>query len=87
MKIPSVSWAFFGLAVVMLVGYVLNRGLYIGSEIEFTTLTLNDGNTVPYYKKYCHYLYLNGVQVVWVNSKRDRSEVEQTFCSPLRIAD
>lgn len=32
-RIPSVAWAFFGLAVVIYAVYLLNRGVYIGSVV------------------------------------------------------
>ena len=31
-RIPSVAWAFFGLAVVIYLVYLLNRGVYVGSD-------------------------------------------------------
>jgi hypothetical protein len=34
MKLPSIGLAFFGLAVIVLIGHVLNRRLYIGSTIR-----------------------------------------------------
>jgi hypothetical protein len=32
-RIPSVAWAFFGLAVVIYLVYLLNRGVYVGSAV------------------------------------------------------
>jgi len=53
MKIPSVGWAFFALAVIVLIGYVLNRGIYIGSEVRRS----------PYgYAKHCRYLHFAGAK-------------------------
>jgi hypothetical protein len=77
MKIPTVGWAFFGLAVLVVAGYVLNRGLYIGSTIERGT----DGTL---WFKTCHYLYLNGVRDVmsWHFAKT-REEAESVFCVPI----
>jgi hypothetical protein len=85
MKLPPVGWAFFGSAVVALIGYVLNRGLYIGSTMEVTQLS--ERFPVPYYKKYCRYLYLNGVDLAFANSDTDREKAENAFCSPLRISN
>ena len=31
-RIPSVAWAFFGLAAVIYLVYLLNRGVYVGSD-------------------------------------------------------
>jgi hypothetical protein len=38
MKVPPVGWAFFGLVVLILVGYVLNRGIVIWSDIRRVSL-------------------------------------------------
>lgn len=31
-RVPSVAWAFFGLAVVIYLVYLLNRGVFVGSD-------------------------------------------------------
>ena len=62
MRYLSARWALFGLAIVILVGYGLNRGVLIGSRIE--TARLSDNYPVPFYKKHCRYLFFNGIQQV-----------------------
>jgi len=34
MRLPSVCWAFFGFAVLIPAGYVLDRGIFIGSDVQ-----------------------------------------------------
>jgi hypothetical protein len=82
MKLPPVSWAFFGLAVAILVGYLLTIGIFAGTEV--TSQRVSDGLL---YSKECRYLYLNGTRLVFNNGAvgRDREEVEDSsegFCPP-----
>jgi hypothetical protein len=77
MKIPTIGWAFFALAVVVLAGYVLNRGLYVGSTIDGRFI---NGNAS--YRQRCHYLYLNGVRDESGFWMEDR-ELTNFFCPPL----
>jgi hypothetical protein len=82
MRLRSTVWAFAGGAVIVLAGYSLNRGVYVGSAIE--AARLSDQYPVPFYKKHCRYLYLNGVQQVWTSSKSTREEAEKSSCAPLK---
>ena len=61
MRSPSVRWIWIliGVAVVLLAGYGLNRGILVGSRVE--AARLSDDYPVPFYKKHCHYLFLTGV--------------------------
>jgi hypothetical protein len=82
MKLPPVSWAFFGLAVAMLLGYLLTIGIFIGTEV-----TTDPRSSPPLYAKECKYLYLNGIRLVFNNRAvgRDQAEVEDNpegFCPP-----
>ena len=49
------GWAFFALVVVVLVGYVLNRGIYIG----YTMTSYRVGDRT-FFLKNCRYLHLSG---------------------------
>ena len=71
-----------GLAVVLLLGYGLNRGILVGSRIE--TARLSDAYPVPFYKKHCRYLFLTGIQQVWTTSESTREEAEQASCAALK---
>lgn len=82
MRLLSARWALFGLAVVMLVGYGLNRGVLVGSRIE--TARLSDVYPVPFYKKHCRYLFFTGVQQVWTSSESTREEAEKSSCAALK---
>jgi len=67
MRIPSAGWAFFGLALIVLVGYVLDRGILVGSYIDpryFQTV----GTEKQYlYFKMCRYLHFGGIHYVQIN--------------------
>jgi hypothetical protein len=82
MRLSSALWALFGLAVLLLVGYGLNRGILVGSRIE--TARLSEQYPVPFYKKHCRYLFFTGVQQVWTSSESTREEAEQSSCAPLK---
>lgn len=82
MRLSSALWALFGLAVLLLAGYGLNRGILVGSRIE--TARLSDQYPVPFYKKHCRYLFFTGVQQVWTSSELTREEAEQSSCAPLK---
>jgi hypothetical protein len=75
MRWSTVSRAVLGLAGVLLVGYLLNRGLYVGSV---TMLDTASGLLV--YEKQCHYLHLNGVRDVRINAGLDEKDAQRTFC-------
>jgi hypothetical protein len=82
MRLPSARWALLGLAVVLLCGYGLNRGVLVGSRIE--AARLSDDYPVPFYKKHCRYLFFTGVQQVWTNSEATREEAEKSSCAALK---
>jgi hypothetical protein len=84
MRLSTVGWAFFGLAVIVLISYFLNPGLYIGSNI-IEVRTRSDGSLVSFHS--CRYLYFSGIREVggfWLSSTY--KEAEQTSCPPLRIS-
>jgi hypothetical protein len=82
MRIRTVGGAFLGLAVVVVAGYALNRGVLVGSRIE--TARLSDDYPVPFYKKHCRYLFFTGIQQVWTTSESTREEAENTSCATLK---
>ena len=82
MRLPSARWALLGLAVVLLTGYGLNRGVLVGSRIE--AARLSDDYPVPFYKKHCRYLFFTGIQQVWTSSESTREEAENSSCAPLK---
>jgi hypothetical protein len=61
------------LAVAVLLGYVLDRGIYIGSVIrqQPTPGTL-------FYTKYCRYLHLSGIHEDFAVTEMNRSAVENS---------
>lgn len=75
MKVPSVGWAFFGLAVVLIVGVLLNKGVFIGSSIS--PRVLDNGGF--YFRKNCNYLFLTGTKVDW-HSADNYAEAEEILC-------
>ncbi len=82
MRLQSAGWAFAAMAIVALVGYSLNRGVYVGSTIE--TARLSNDYPVPFFKKRCQYLFLNGVQQVWTASESTREDAEKSSCAMLK---
>jgi len=72
MKRPWLGWVCYGLAALVVMGYILHGGLYSGSSLDFTGHV--DGK--PAYKMVCHYLYLNG-------TRDDVTLADRRFCPPL----
>ena len=59
------GWAVIGLCCIVLVGYALHRGLYIGKHIDYrldATYECNEGTcaTAPGYRLYCTYWTVHG---------------------------
>ena len=74
-------WSIIGrvasaLVAVVLVGYLLSRGIYVGSA---TMLDTASGLLV--YEKRCLYLYPNGVHEVRMN-ELDEEDAQQRSCPP-----
>jgi hypothetical protein len=82
MRLRSAGWALFGVAIIILAGYGLNRGILVGSRVE--SARLSDDYPVPFYKKHCRYLFFNGIQQVWTGSTSTREEAEDSSCAPLK---
>jgi hypothetical protein len=81
MKRSSLGWSFFGLAVIVFVGYALNRGLYVGSSID---VSMRQGEGKFLYAKSCHYLYFSGVRDITGGLESpSRANAESTSCAPL----
>jgi hypothetical protein len=62
---PNLVWAVIGLCCVVLVGYALHRGIYIGKHIDYrlgARYECNEGTCrkVPAYKLYCTYWTVHG---------------------------
>jgi hypothetical protein len=82
MRLSSALWALLGLAIVLLAGYGLNRGILVGSRIE--AARLSEQYPLPFYKKHCRYLFFTGVQQVWTSAESTREEAEKSSCAPLK---
>jgi hypothetical protein len=82
MKRSSLRWLILGLAVIVLVGYLLSRGLYIGSTID---VSMRQGEGKALYTKSCRYLYLDGVHGVsnFGLESPSREGAESTSCALL----
>jgi hypothetical protein len=63
---PLLVWVVLGLCCVVLVGYALHRGLYIGEHIDYSLGASYECNqqgacgNVPGYKLYCKYWTVDG---------------------------
>ena len=75
MRWSTVSRAVLTLAGVVLVGYLLSRGVYVGSNT-----ILDSASGLLVYEKRCHYLYLNGVRDVRMNAGLDEEDTQRRFC-------
>jgi hypothetical protein len=71
MKRSSLAWLIFGLTIVVLIGFLLSRGLYVGSAID---VSMRQGEGKFLYSKSCHYLYLNGVHDIGTGSETPSRE-------------
>jgi hypothetical protein len=81
MRLKMASWVLLAVAVLVL-GYGLNRGIYVGSRIE--TARLSDEYPVPFYKKHCRYLFFTGIEQVWTTSESTREEAASSSCATLK---
>lgn len=70
------------LLVLVVVFFALNRGIYVGSKIE--TAQLSDVYPVPFYKKHCRYLFLNGIKQVFTSAESTREDAERIACATLK---
>jgi hypothetical protein len=81
MKRSSLGWLVFGLAIVVLIGFLLSRGLYIGSVID---VSMRQGEGKFLYSKSCHYLHLDGVRDVSTGTETpSRESAEAISCALL----
>jgi hypothetical protein len=82
MKLSSLGWSIFGLAVIVLIGYLLNSGLYVGSTID---VSMRQGEGKALYSKTCRYLYLEGVRGItnFGLESPSRDAAESTSCALL----
>jgi hypothetical protein len=75
MRWSTVSRAVLTLVGVVLVGYLLSRGVYVGSNT-----ILDSASGLVVYEKRCHYLYLNGVRDIRMNAGLDEENAQRGFC-------
>ena len=80
MKVPPVGWAFFGLAVLVLAGYVLNRGVLVGSDTRHEFYTMSDGTIEAKYVKYCNYLHFGGSREDSLWGNKNSADAEKEIC-------
>ncbi|HEU5445337.1 MAG TPA: hypothetical protein VFU70_07195 [Pseudolabrys sp.] len=71
----AVSRAVLWLAGIVLAGYLLNRGVYVGS-----VTMLNTASGLLVYEKQCHYFSLYGVRDIHINASLDEKSTQRTFC-------
>jgi hypothetical protein len=81
MKRSSLVWLILGSAVIVVAGYLLNRGLYIGSSID---VSMRQGEGKFLYSKNCRYLYFTGTRdIVGGSEQPSRENAEATSCALL----
>ena len=81
MRLPPVSLAVFsGLAVLILAAYVLDRGIFIGSEVQSELASL-DGRKAEYvYTKHCYYLHFTRIDELRTSSTTDDRDTDRYVC-------
>ena len=75
MRWSTVNRVVLTLAGVALLGYLLSRGVYVGSNT-----ILNTASGLLVYEKRCHYLYLSGVRDIRVNAGLAEEDAQRGFC-------
>ena len=75
MRWSTVNRVVLTLAGVALLGYLLSRGVYVGSNT-----ILNTASGLLVYEKRCHYLYLSGVRDIRMNAGLDEEAAQRGFC-------
>jgi hypothetical protein len=81
MKPSSLGGLILGLAVLAAAGYLLNRGLCIGSSID---VSMRQGEGKFLYSKNCRYLYFTGVRDISGGSEQpSRESAEAASCALL----
>jgi hypothetical protein len=80
MKSSLLRWPLFGLAAVLVCGYALSRGFYVGSAID---VSAREGPDKLIYSKSCRYLHLDGVHGTIGRETHSREEAESVSCAPL----
>jgi hypothetical protein len=81
-RVPSSGWALFGLAVVIYLVYLLDRGVYVGSFVS------QDG---PRFYKLCKYLHFTGISLSPASDAIGRNSATGSadilFCPPLKKSE
>jgi hypothetical protein len=81
MKSPRIGFIVVLGLIVVLVGLLTGRGLYIGSTID---VSMRQGEGKFLYSKNCRYLYLSGVRDITTGSESpSREGAEEIGCSLL----
>ena len=75
MRWPTVGRAVLGLAGGLLIGYLLSRGVYVGSASM-----PNSASGLLVYEKRCLYLRFNVFEEVPINAGLDEEDTQRTFC-------
>jgi hypothetical protein len=84
MKLSSLGGLILGLVVVVVAGYLLNRGICIGSSID---VSMRQGEGKFLYSKNCRYLYLTGRRDIASGSEQpSREGAEAASCALLGSA-
>jgi hypothetical protein len=80
MHMPTIGWAVFGLAVLIPAGYVLDRGIFIGSEVQREMAPV-DGLKAEYiYTKHCYYLHFARIDELRTSSAKEHLDANRYVC-------
>jgi hypothetical protein len=80
MKISRAVWAVVGVAVIVVAGYALSRGILIGSEVHRGSTTSQDGSAAYLWRKHCRYLRFTGINDDASLTGQEREELDNYRC-------
>jgi hypothetical protein len=75
MRRSTIGAVILGVAGGLLIAYLFNRGIYVGSAS-----VLNSATGLLVYEKRCLYFRFNGVNEVRINAGLDEKDTQRTFC-------
>ena len=78
MRRSTIGRVVLGVALGLLIAYLLSRGVYVGSAS-----VLNSASGLLVYEKRCLYFRFNGVKEIRINAGLDEKDTQRAFCPPL----
>jgi hypothetical protein len=67
-------------AVLIPAGYVLDRGILIGSEVQREPAAFDGRNAEYVYAKHCYYLHFAGIDELRTSSATEHRDIDRYVC-------